>query len=266
VPVAKLPPVTVVTPCLNAAATLPETLASVSRQAYPDLEHIAIDGGSTDGTLDILAAAQGIRYISEPDRGLAHALNKGIAMAGGDVIGCLNADDLYAPDALLAVGREFARRPDAAWVTGRCSIVDGTGREIRRPITMYKNFLLSRYSLDLYLTHNFISAPATFVRRRAFSEVGAFDERYAVSVDYDLFLRLAIRYRPLILNRELAAFRMTEGTLSMSRFDGQFREHAEQARRHGTGHPISVAANQVISRLIVLAYRAMRRVRRLPGE
>jgi glycosyltransferase involved in cell wall biosynthesis len=258
-----LPSLTIITPCLNAAATLPATLASVREQAYPGLEHIVVDGGSTDGTVDLLKSAPGIRWISEPDRGLSHALNKGIAMAGGELIGELNADDVYEPGALAAVGAALREHPDALWLTGYCRIIDGDGREIRHPVTAYKNWLLRRYSLALYLTHNFISAPATFFRREALAEAGGFDERYRISVDYDLQLRIARRHDPLVLPRYLASFRMAEGSLSMSGFRTQFREHAEQARRHGAGHRTAVAANQVISAGIVGAYELMRRLRAL---
>jgi glycosyltransferase involved in cell wall biosynthesis len=256
-----LPRLTIVTPCLNAAATLPATLASVRAQAYPGLEHVVVDGGSTDGTVELLRAAEGIRWISEPDRGLADALNKGIALASGEAIGELNADDVYEPGALRAVGEALRDHPEAAWLTGYCRIVDAEGREIRRAVTAYKNWLLRRYSLRLYLTHNFVSAPATFFRREALAEAGGFDERYRISVDYDLQLRIARRHDPLVLRRYLASFRMAEGSLSMSGFRTQFREHAEQARRHGAGHRGAVAANQLISAGIVGTYEAMRRVR-----
>ena len=89
--------ITVITPCLNAAGTIEVALESVRAQGYEPLEHIVVDGGSTDGTVELLRRAENIRWISEPDRGLAHALNKGIAMATGDVIGELNADDVYEP-------------------------------------------------------------------------------------------------------------------------------------------------------------------------
>jgi glycosyltransferase involved in cell wall biosynthesis len=257
------PSITVITPCLNAASTIEATLASVRAQRYERLEHIVVDGGSTDGTVDVLRAADGVRWISERDRGLAHALNKAIAMASGELIGELNADDVYEPGALQAVVEAFAGRPDAMWLTGYCRIVDAAGREIRKPVTEYKNALLRRYSLGLYLTHNFISAPATFFRRDALAEAGGFDERYRISVDYDLQLRIARRHDPIVLRRYLASFRMVEGTLSMAGFRRQFREHAEQARRHGNGHRGAVAANQVISAGIVGVYEALRLVRGL---
>jgi glycosyltransferase involved in cell wall biosynthesis len=258
--------ITVITPAYNAARTIEVALESVRAQQYPELEHIVVDGGSTDGTIELLERTPGIRWMSEPDRGLSHALNKGIDMATGDVVGELNADDVYEPGALEAVAEAFAADPERQWLTGLCRIIDGNGGEIRRGITAYKNALVRRYSLPLYLTHNFISAPATFFRREALAEAGGFDERYRISVDYDLQLRIARRHDPIVLDRYLASFRMIEGTLSMSGFRRQFREHAEQARRHGAGHPLPVAANQVISAAIVAVYEGMRVVRGVRGR
>jgi glycosyltransferase involved in cell wall biosynthesis len=256
-----LPTLTIITPCLNAVATLPATIASIRAQEYPGLEHVVVDGGSTDGTVELLEQTEGIRWISEPDKGLADALNKGIAMASGVWMGELNADDVYEPGALRAVGEALGEQPDAEWLTGRCRIIDGDGQEIRKAVTGYKNWLLDHYSLDLYLAHNFISAPATFFRVDLLREIGGFDLRYRISVDYDLQLKFARRGDPVILPEYLSNFRMAEGSLSMSGFRTQFREHAEQARRHGDGHRLAVGANQVLSLGIVGTYEAMRRVR-----
>lgn len=258
-----LPSISIVTPCLNAAATIGEALESVRRQDYPAVEHLVIDGGSTDGTLDVLRAAEGVRFVSEPDAGRADAVNKGVAMASGEVIGWLNADDRYEPGALQAVGRALAEDPQTLWVTGYCRIVDGEGNEIRRGVTRYKNFFLRRYSYGLYLTQNFISDPATFVRRRALERVGPLEGRYAISHDYDVWLRVGRLGDPIVLERYLSSFRMAEGTMSMTGFERQFAEHAEVARRHGEGHRPAVALNAVTSRLIVAIYRAMRLARRV---
>jgi len=259
---AELPSISIVTPCLNAAATIEEALASVRAQEYPRLEHVVVDGGSTDGTVELLQRAEGVRYVSGPDRGRAHAVNKGVAMSGGDVIGWLNADDRYEDGALLAVGEALARQPSVMWATGFCRIVDGEGAEIRGPITAYKNFLLRHWTYPLYLTQNFVADPATFVRRAALEEAGLLDERYAISHDYELWLRVGARHAPVVLERTLSSFRMTEGTASMEGFERQFREHAEVARLHGAGHPLPVSVNAVMSRLIVAVYRALRFARR----
>lgn len=251
----------IVTPCLNAEATIGATLRSVGAQGVDGLEHIVVDGGSTDGTLQILRAAPPpVVFVSEPDRGLSDAVNKGIRMARHDIIGWLNADDVYLPGALLRVGEAFDARPDALWATGRCIIINAEGKQIRRGVSLYKDALLRRWSFPLFLTQNFVSAPATFIRREAFDIVGPFEERFRYSMDYDLWLKLGRLSPPIVLDAPLACFRMAEGSLSMTGFKSQFVEHAQNAREHGDGHPIAVAANLAISRAIVLAYEAMRLV------
>jgi glycosyltransferase involved in cell wall biosynthesis len=252
----------IVTPCLNAEATIAAALDSVRQQRWGALEHVVVDGGSTDGTMAIVrGAGEHVRAVSERDRGLSHAMNKGIAMACGDVVGWLNADDLYLPGALDRVADAFARDPDAVWVTGRCLIIDADGREVRRGIRRYKDALLRRWSFPLFLTQNFVSAPATFVRRTALADVGGFDERFRYSMDYDVWLKLARRSAPVVVDAPLACFRMAEGSLSMTGFERQFAEHEQNAREHGDGHALAVAANAAMSRAIVAAYRAMRAVR-----
>ena len=259
----KLPSITVVTPCLNAAGTIGETLESVRAQSYPDLEHLIMDGGSTDGTLEIVRSFDGVRLFSEPDSGRAEAANKGAARAVGDVVGWLNADDRYEPGALHLVGTALAERPHAPWATGYCRIIDSDGREIRKGVTRYKNWLLRHYSLSLYLTQNFISDPATFVRRAALEHVGSLDPGFPTAHDYDLWLRLARIGPPVVIEQYLSAFRMSEGTLSMEGFEGQFREHAEVARRNAGGRRAAPALNALLSKAIVAVYRGLRTSRRM---
>lgn len=260
----ELPSITVITPCRNSAATLQETVDSVRGQGYPRLEHIVVDGGSTDGTLELLEAAPDVRWVSEPDEGRVDAANKGLRMATGEVVAWLNADDRYEPGALHAVGDALARSPGRAWATGYCRIIDASGREIRRAITSYKSFLLRRWTLGLYLTQNFVSDPATFVRRQALEGIGALDPTYHTSHDYDLWLRVAREFGPpVVVQRLLASFRMAEGTLSMRGFEAQFAEHVAVARSHGDGHPVAVAVNRAMSGAIVMTYKALRLRRRL---
>jgi glycosyltransferase involved in cell wall biosynthesis len=251
----------ILTPCLNASATIGETLESVHRQSVEALEHIVVDGGSTDGTVDLLREAPGVTWVSEPDRGLSDAMNKGLRMATGDVVGWLNADDVYLSGALGRIAAAFEARPDALWATGPCLIIDGDGEEIRQRVTRYKAFLLRRWSYGLHLTQNFVAAPSTFIRRSAFDRVGGFDERFRYSMDYDLWLRLGRLSAPIVIEEPLACFRMVEGTLSMSGFERQFEEHLTNAREHGDGHRIAVATNAAMSKAIVATYHAMRAFR-----
>lgn len=244
-------------PCLNAVGTIARSLDSISAQDVP-VEVVVQDGGSTDGTLDVLRARPGLSWVSEPDAGLSDAYNRGAARATGDVLGWLNADDAYLPGALARVQEAFDADPSLVWLTGRCLIVDGEGREIRQGVTRYKDALLSRYSHGLHLTQNFVSAPATFFRKDAFEELGGFDTGLRYSMDYDLYLQLGRRARPKVLDVPLASFTMAEGTLSMSGFEKQFVEHQQVAARYRSDAPLGYAANVVTSRLIVLAYRAMR--------
>lgn len=263
-----LPTISVVTPVFNAIETLPETLAAIAAQQYPKLEHVVVDAVSTDGSLELLRAesdAGRVKLVSEPDNGLSDAFNKGVRRATGELVGWLNADDVYEPGALLAVGTAFAANPQAEWLVGRCKIIGGDGAETRKAVTAYKNFLLKRFSLRLYLTNNFVSSPATFVRRDVLNEIGALDERFKYSADYDLWLRLARRSKPVYVDADVARFRMAEGSLSITGFEHQFVEHAQNAREHGRGHPVAVFVNRLMSRAIVLVYRSIMRWRRLRG-
>ena len=260
----ELPAISIVTPCLNAAGTIEEAVDSVRAQGYPRIEHLIVDGGSTDGTIEVLERL-GVRYTSEPDEGRVDAANKGVRLTSGEVVGWLNADDRYEPGSLMEVGQALAADPGAGWATGYCRIIDADGREIRKPITAYKNWLLRHWSYPLYLTQNFVSDPATFARRSVLEEAGPLDPRYRISHDYDLWLRVARRHRPVILRRNLSSFRMVEGTLSMAGFERQFREHVDCARRWGDGHPVPVALNALISRGIVAVYRGLRTARRVRG-
>jgi glycosyltransferase involved in cell wall biosynthesis len=255
------PTISIVTPCLNAAHTIGRALDSVRAQGYPNVEHIVVDGGSSDGTVDLLGTQHDLRFISEPDAGLSDAMNKGIRMANGELIGWLNADDWYLPGAFHAVGAAAMRNPEALWLTGTCPIVDAQGGEIRRAVTKYKNFFLRHYSFPSYLTQNFVSCPATFVRRSVYEEVGPFRLDYHYSMDYDMFLRIARRGDPIVLDKDLAVFTMAEGTKSMAGFEQQFREHHLLAREHGAGHPLAIGVNRMASRAIILTYRALRALR-----
>ncbi|MDD5724475.1 MAG: glycosyltransferase family 2 protein [Syntrophales bacterium] len=158
--------ISVVTPSLNQGEFMERTIQSVlSQHGDFELEHIIVDGGSTDGTLDIIEKYKGrLTLLSGRDRGQSDAINKGFAMASGDILAWLNSDDTYEPGALSEVA-EIHRKHEFEWYFGNCRNIDENDREIRKLITRYKMFESRRYSLRRLLSKDFISQPAVFLRK-----------------------------------------------------------------------------------------------------
>ncbi len=177
------PRITVVTPSYNQGQFIEKTIQSVLGQGYPDVEHIIVDGGSTDGTLAVLKKYRHLRWVSEPDRGQADAINKGLRMATGDVLAWINSDDYYLPGAFerLAKAYEGARKLDV--VMGDVSVVDEGDRLIaRRRVIPY------HYRTLLFGT-NYIHQPAVFFTKEALEKVGYLDESLHYVMDWELWLR-----------------------------------------------------------------------------
>lgn len=181
------PLVSIVTPVLNGARFLPDCLESVRHQSHPRLEHIVVDGGSTDGTLDLLASAKGVRWVSEPDAGMYAAINRGLGLARGEVLAYQNADDRYAhPEVVSRVVSCLLRNPGWDLVWGRFRLIDAQGRRLPRATALDPP---ARYeSLKRY---NFIPPHATFVRARVVRESGLWlDASLQFAGDWDWFVRM----------------------------------------------------------------------------
>lgn len=182
----------IVTPSYNQAAFISEALESVQRQRWKDVEHLVIDGGSKDRTVEALRSYSEqrnwshLRWTSEPDRGQSHALNKGFAAASGDIIGWLNSDDRYLPGCFDRVAKVFEEHPDTDIVYGDYRFIDESGRvqSVRREIEFSRFVLL--YHRVLY-----IPTTTTFFRRRIFEQGYFLDERLHFALDAEFFMRLA---------------------------------------------------------------------------
>jgi glycosyltransferase involved in cell wall biosynthesis len=172
----------IVTVCLNAAPTVEQTLESVLAQSYPNLEYIVIDGGSTDGTLEILDKYKDrlTRVISEPDKGIYDAFNKGIGLAAGDIVGLLNADDRYAPWALSTVAEAARAHEEYEIFYGKSVVLDA---ELGR-WTVYPLGNPARLPHSMCVSH-----PAMFVKKSLYERHG-FDASYKIAGDWDFALRL----------------------------------------------------------------------------
>jgi len=226
--------VSVVTPNFNGERFIEEAIRSVlsQRERGVDVEYIIVDGGSTDRSLEIIERYRhGIsRLLVEKDDGPADAINKGLALAAGDVLAWLNADDFFFPGALKRVVDVMSLHPDNALCFGHCPIVDEAGREIRRGITRFKESfypISSRFAIQCI---NYLSQPATFFRRTAFEGAGALRTDLVAAWDYDLLLRLwreggAVR----VSLPPLAAFRWHTSSISGRNFALQFKEDWEVA-------------------------------------
>lgn len=255
--------ITLVTPSLNQAAFLERTISSVlSQEGDFELEYLVRDGGSTDGSAEILRRhADRLRYVIEPDTGQANAINKGLREATGDVVGWLNSDDLLYPGALARVARAFSDRPALQWIHGRCEIVDEHDRPIRRWVSAYKHFRCRRYSRRSLLVENYVSQMTVFWRRSALERVGLLDESLHYSFDYEYWLRLSALGDPLYLEDRIAAFRWYTSSKSGSSFERQFREDEEAFRRHAPRGALLRAHKKLRSAQIVTAYRLLRALR-----
>jgi glycosyltransferase involved in cell wall biosynthesis len=198
------PLISVVTPSFNQAAFIEDTLRSVLAQDYPNTEYMVIDGGSTDGSVAIIRRyASRISYwVSEMDRGQAHAINKGFERARGDILAWLNSDDTYLPGALSSVAACFAERPDVDLVYGDYVYIDPEGR------TLLRRRLFDSMSYETLLYHDYLGQPAVFFRRSLLDKVGPVDEQLYYHMDWELFLRMWKVCQPLHLRVPLATSRL----------------------------------------------------------
>lgn len=251
-----LPKISVITPSFNQAQFLEKTITSVLSQNYPNLEYIIMDGGSTDETLDILKRYTGkIKWILEKDRGQSHAINKGLKMATGDIHCFINSDDYFKEGTLLKVGKYFAQKKDAFWLTGKCMIVNEKGKEVRKIITLYKNIFLKYYRFkELLLIINYISQPSTFWRKEVTEKIGLMDEKLQYSMDYDYWLRIGQKYRLDFLDEYLASYRIHSKSKAVISPETQFQVEYDIIKRYTRSLPI-LLFHKIHASLSLLIYR-----------
>jgi glycosyltransferase involved in cell wall biosynthesis len=178
--------ISIITAAYNAAGTIGETLESVASQRYPDVEHIVIDGASSDGTRDIIRrhVSPQVRIQSEPDRGVYDAMNKGLALASGDVVGFLNADDIYAcPDVLARVAVTLA---DPGLDACYADLVYVDKAEAQRPVRRWTS---CDYRPGLFERGWMPAHPTFFARKSVYERFGGFNLRYRLQSDFDLLMR-----------------------------------------------------------------------------
>jgi len=186
----KMPLISIITVVYNNRALLSEAMQSVFAQDYPNIEYIVVDGGSTDGTMDVIKshADHIAKWVSEPDKGIYDAMNKGIAMAAGEIVGILNSDDIYAsPHAVSAIVEAMEKaRAAAGW--GDIVYADAASRIVRR-------WRSSPYSRGKFLRGWHPPHPAFFVRREVYEKYNSFDTKLRIAADYEFMLRVLEKHR-----------------------------------------------------------------------
>ncbi len=216
------PRITVVTPTFNQGPFIEETIRSVLLQGHPNLEYIIMDGGSTDQTVDIIKKYERwlAYWVSEKDRGQAHAINKGWARATGDILAWINSDDWYLPGALQTVSEHFFTKPQSMWIAG---VVENS----HSPKNVLKHFLPRPTSLTQCLgrSNYGFHQPGMFWRRNLVEAVGPLDETLHFCFDHDFFIRtLQRQVEQECLPAHLAGFRLHPDSKSCSRLPRFLKE------------------------------------------
>ncbi|MFA5516566.1 MAG: glycosyltransferase family 2 protein [Desulfuromonadales bacterium] len=218
-----------ITPCYNAAPYLRAAIESVLGQDYPNIEYLVMDGGSTDGAVELLEGyGQGLRWISEKDDGQADAIARGFEKTDGTILGWLNADDVLKPGAIRAAVDAFRAHPEVALIYADADFIDADGRTIG-PCTVVEPY--SRRRLLHY--GDYIIQPAAFFTRRAYMSVGGLDKSLNWAMDWDLWIRLAQRCEVLYMQANLASYRWLGSNKTAEGGFDRLKEIEAVARRYG---------------------------------
>jgi glycosyltransferase involved in cell wall biosynthesis len=223
------PRISLVTPSLNQGQYLEETIRSVLLQGYPDLEYIIIDGGSTDASLNIIDKYKKWikHWVSEPDNGQSHAINKGLSRGSGDIFAYINSDDYYEPGAFKMIAPFFAAEKGISLVCGECVILSDKSNQVFKP-WWFENLIQLSYGSSL-------PQPATFWTKRIYELVNGFNENLHYCFDAEFFLKIGIReIKPTIVEKKLANFRYHKTNKSITQRFGFCRDAIFMLNEYGS--------------------------------
>lgn len=201
--------ISIITPTFNDVSFLERTIESLLAQSYRNFEHIIVDGGSTDGTMELLKSYPHIKWISEPDNGMYDAINKGINMASGQIITYLNSDDRYPENTLQLVYEQFQQKKDVDFVYGYCTYIDENEKKICtfKPVPFWKS--MARKARITWVQ------PCCFWRKNVQTKIGLFDGDMKISGDADFFHRiLSDGGKGMLIRKPLAYFMARKDCIS----------------------------------------------------
>ena len=241
--------ISVVTPTYNSAATIADTLRSIAAQTHPDIEHLVIDGGSGDATLEIVQSHGGPdrKVVCEPDRGIYDAMNKGLAMATGDIVGFLNSDDMYADSQTLERVAQAMRDPQVDLVYG--DIVFVAERDTSRVVRLWTSrpYVAGLCSRGWMPPH-----PSLYVRRAVYAKHGGYDLAFPAAADFEMALRLLDieRLRSAYVPSVQVRMRMGgQSTRSLRNIAAGSREVSRACRKHGLPGGIGFVVMRLLAKV-----------------
>jgi glycosyltransferase involved in cell wall biosynthesis len=254
--------ISIVTPSYNQAAYIEETMQSVLSQEYPELEYIVVDGGSTDGTVDIIKKYENkiSWWVSEKDKGQTDAINKGFARAKGDVLAWLNSDDTYEPGAVAAAAKYLREHPTVGMVYGDCNFINQYGNIIGRFGAAQTNYRLIRQG------YVHIPQQTMFFRADLWKQVGPLDPSFYFAMDYDLWTRISARSEIKYVPQTWANFRLHTSGKTIMADDRCWPEMVRVHYRDGGSFFAPIVAKYYIRKLIAPFWNWRRRRMLKPGN
>lgn len=264
--------ISIITPSYNQVQFIGKTIESILSQQYPNIEYIIMDGGSTDGTQEILKQyevkikklqrskncnVRSFHWVSENDKGQVDAINKGLRMATGDIVTYINSDDYYTLGAIQNVMRIFRNRRNVDWITGDCIIVDENGHSIQNSIRIYKKFLRHFLLRTALFIVNPIAQPSTFWRKEMIVKAGYFDEELRYAFDYDFWIRLMKHSLPFVSNNVFSCFRIHKASKGGKEYVRQFAEEQRVAKRY-TSNKLLLVLHRIHIMIIVFMYNIIK--------
>lgn len=250
-----LPLVSIVTPSFNQARYIEATIQSVLEQDYPRIEYLIVDGGSTDGTVEIIKKHEGriSWWVSEQDQGQTDAINKGFARANGEILAWLNSDDTYEPGAVAAAVKYLMEHLEAGMVYGDCNFINEEGQVIGRFGAAQTDYRLLRQG------YVHIPQQTMFFRADLWKQVGPLDPSFFFAMDYDLWTRLAARTQLKYVPQTWANFRLHTSGKTIAADDRCWPEMVRVHYRDGGSFFAPIVAKYYIRKLIAPLWNWRRR-------
>lgn len=224
------PKISIVTPSYNQADFLERTIQSVLDQNYPNLEYIIIDGGSTDGSVDIIKKYEDrlTYWVSEPDNGQTVAINKGLSKISGEIWAYICSDDVYKDNVFDKVIESFQKHPDIGVVYGGCNFIDEHDLVTR---VKYPG----KFDRERLMNGNYLYQPSMFIKKSVMNDYGVFSEELDYGMDYEYWLRISNKVKFYYLDEILSDYRLHSDSKSMDRIVDMVKESSKIRKSYGAG-------------------------------